>query len=69
VTLGSSAAAKVRLVVWCKACQHEVEPDRAEMAARYDAETPVLDWRERPVCSRRGSRQADMVVSGSKWRE
>jgi len=27
------------------------EPDPAEMAARYDAETPVLDWRERLVWS------------------
>jgi hypothetical protein len=27
--------------------------------------TPVLDWRERLVCSRCGSRQADMVVSGT----
>jgi hypothetical protein len=27
------------------------EPDPADMAARYGAETPVLDWRERLVCS------------------
>jgi hypothetical protein len=36
-------------------CQHQVEPDPAEMAARYGAETPVLDWRERLVCSKCGS--------------
>jgi hypothetical protein len=30
-------AAQVRLIVWCKACQHQVEPDPAEMAARYAA--------------------------------
>jgi len=38
----------------------------AEMAARYGAETSVLDWRERLVCSKRGSREIDMVVTGTK---
>jgi hypothetical protein len=42
------------------------EPDPAKMAARYGAETPVLDWRERLVCSRCASRQVDMVVSRGK---
>jgi|HubBroStandDraft_6_1064221.scaffolds.fasta_scaffold174175_2 hypothetical protein len=36
------------------------------MAARHGAETPVLDWPERLVCSRRGSRQVDIVVTGTK---
>jgi hypothetical protein len=36
------------------------------MAARYGAETPVLDWRERLLPSRRDSRQVDMVVSGTR---
>ena len=40
MTLGSAAAAQVRLIVWCKACQHQVEPDPAEMAARYGAAQP-----------------------------
>jgi hypothetical protein len=31
MTLGAAAAAGVRLVVWCKTCQHQVEPDPAEM--------------------------------------
>jgi hypothetical protein len=65
-TLGSSAAARVRLIVWCKACQHQVEPDPAEMAARYGAETPVLDWRDRLVCSQCGEHQVDMVVTGER---
>jgi len=30
------------------------------MATGYDAEPPVLDWRERLVCSRCGSREAEM---------
>jgi hypothetical protein len=27
--------AKFAEIVWCKACQHQLEPDPAEMAARY----------------------------------
>jgi hypothetical protein len=68
MTLGGAAGAQVRLIVRCKACQHQVEPDPAEMAARYGADTSVLDWRERLVCSRCGGRQADMVVTGTKRR-
>jgi len=60
MTLGNAAAAHVRLIVWCKECQHQVEPDPAEIAARYGAETPRLDWRERLFCSRCGSREPDM---------
>jgi hypothetical protein len=52
----------------CKSCQHQVEPDPAEMAARSGADTSVLEWRERLVCSRCGRRQADMVVTGTKRR-
>jgi len=66
MTLGSAAAAQVRLIVWCKACQHQVEPDPAEMAARYGAETSVLDWRDRLICSQCGSRRVDMVVTGKR---
>jgi hypothetical protein len=39
MTLGVAAVAGVRLIVWCKECQHQVEPDPAEMAARYGEET------------------------------
>jgi hypothetical protein len=46
MTLGNAATAKVRFIVWCLDCQHQVEPDPAEIAARYGADTPVLDWRE-----------------------
>jgi hypothetical protein len=66
MTLGTAAATQVRLIVWCNKCQHQVEPDPAEMAARYCAETSVLDWRARLVCSRCGGRQVDMVVTGTK---
>jgi Zn finger protein HypA/HybF involved in hydrogenase expression len=65
MTLGNAAAARVRLIVWCKDCRHQIEPDPAEMAQRYGAETTVPDWRERLICSQCGSRQIDMVVTGA----
>jgi hypothetical protein len=52
MTLGNAVGAGVRLIIWCRDCSHQVEPDPAEMTARYGAETPVLDRRERLVCSR-----------------
>jgi hypothetical protein len=51
MTLSNAAAARVRLIVWCKECHHQVEPDPAAMAAQYGAETPVPDWRKRLICS------------------
>jgi hypothetical protein len=66
MTLGGAAAAQLRLIVWCKDCQHQVEPDPAEMAQRYGAATTVLDWSARLVCSRCGSRQIDTVVTGER---
>jgi hypothetical protein len=69
MTLGNAAAARVRLIVWCKDCRHQVEPDPAEQAQRYGAKMTVLDCRERLVCSRCGSRRVDGVVSGGKWRK
>jgi hypothetical protein len=65
---GNAAAAQVRLIVWCKSCQHQVEPDPAEMARQYGSETSVLDWRGRLVCSRCKSREVDMVVTGTTRR-
>jgi hypothetical protein len=37
MTLGDAAAAGVRIIVWCKACQRQVEPNPAELAERYGA--------------------------------
>jgi hypothetical protein len=45
MTFGNAAAARVRLIVWCKACGHRVEPDAAGMAARSGAKTAVPEWR------------------------
>jgi hypothetical protein len=64
-TLGSTAAAHLRLIVWCKDCRHHVEPDPVEMAERYGAETTVPDWAARLVCSQCGSPRVNMVVSGT----
>ena len=68
MTLGNATGALVRLIVWRKACGHQVEPDPAETAERYGAETPVPEWRERLVCSKCGSRAVDMVVTGTERR-
>ena len=35
MTLGNAAETGVRLIVWCKECNHQVEPDPAEQAERY----------------------------------
>jgi hypothetical protein len=29
MTLGNAAAARVRLIVWCKECRYQIEPDPA----------------------------------------
>jgi hypothetical protein len=44
MTLGGAAAAGVRLIVWCCDCQHQVEPDPAEMAVPYGAGTTATHW-------------------------
>src|SRR5216684_4617490 len=51
MTLGSAAAAGVRLIVWCWDCRHQVEPDPAEHSIRYGPQTAVLDWKARLVCA------------------
>jgi hypothetical protein len=65
-TLGSTAEAHLSLIVWCKDCRHQIEPDPAEMAERYGAEMTVPDWAARLVCGKCGSRQVNMVVSGRR---
>ena len=68
MTLGNAAAARVRLIVWCKACGQRAEPGAAEMAERYGADMAVPEWRDRLVCSACGSRNVDMVVTGTERR-
>jgi hypothetical protein len=64
-TLGDAASAHVRLVVWCRDCQHRVEPDPADHAARYGADPAVIDWVKRLKCSQCGSRSVDFVLTGA----
>jgi Zn finger protein HypA/HybF involved in hydrogenase expression len=66
MTRQSAAAAHLRLTVWCKACRHQMNLDPAEQARWYGLETPVSEWRRRLVCSQCGSRNVDMVVTGTK---
>jgi Zn finger protein HypA/HybF involved in hydrogenase expression len=66
MTLGNAAAARVRFIVWCLDCRHQIEPEPAEMAERYGAGTTVPDWHARFVCGQCGSRRVDMVVSGTE---
>jgi hypothetical protein len=68
MTLGNAAAAGVRLVVWCRDCGRQVEPDPGEMVERYGAETTVHDWHARLVCAGCGSRQIDFVATGTERR-
>jgi hypothetical protein len=35
-----AAAARLRLIVWCRDCRYQVEPDPAEMAERYGPRLP-----------------------------
>jgi hypothetical protein len=60
--LGNAAAAGVRLIVLCRHCDHQVEPDPLTRADRYGADMPVTDWREQLVCSKRG-RHDNMIAS------
>ena len=57
MTLGNAAAARIWLILWCRYCGHQVEPDPAEMAVRRGPNTSMLDRRQRLVCSRCGSRR------------
>jgi hypothetical protein len=66
MTLGGAAVARVRFIVWCKACRHQVEPDPTEMARRYGPETAVADWHKRLVYSQCGSHDTDFVVTGDR---
>ena len=68
MTLGNAAAAPVRLIVWCKDCQHQIEPDPAQQAARYGPDTTIPDWHKRLVCSACGSHNVDKVVTSTQPR-
>jgi hypothetical protein len=69
MTLGNAAAARVRLIVWCKACgaRRAVTVSSPISPSRRGDVVPTCrfpEWRERLVCSACGSWNIDMVVSG-----
>jgi hypothetical protein len=66
LTLGRALAARVRLIVWCKSCGYQVEPDSAQQAERYGEETTVIDWAAWLRCSKHGGSEVDFVVSGAR---
>jgi hypothetical protein len=66
MTLGGAAAAQVRLIVWCRDCHHQVEPDPVEQAERHGAEMTVPEWQERLVCSKCGGCDIDLVATGRR---
>jgi hypothetical protein len=66
LTLGQALAAHVRLIVWCKSCNHRAEPDVATQVAQHGAEMTVIDWARLLRCTECGERDADFVVSGGE---
>jgi hypothetical protein len=44
MTLGQAVAAHVRLIVWCKSCNHRAEPDIATLVAQHGSGMTVIDW-------------------------
>jgi len=65
LTLGGALAARVRLIVCCKACGHRAEPDVAEQVAHHGSGMTVIDWTARLRCQDCGERSADFVISGA----
>ena len=66
LTLGQVVAARVRLIVWCRACQHRFEPETAALAEEHGAATTLLTWTRRLRCRECGARDADFVVTGER---
>ena len=65
LTLGQALAAHVRLIVWCKSCNHRADPDVATQVVQHGSEMPVPDWARLLRCTECGERDADFVVSGA----
>jgi hypothetical protein len=69
LTLGQALTAHVRLIVWCKSCNHRVEPDIAPRVARHGSGMTVIDWARLLRCTECGARDADFVVAGGeRWK-
>jgi hypothetical protein len=68
ITLGNAANAKVRRSCGARRAAIRSSLMLPQMAERYGANTAVPEWRERLVCSACGSRNVDMVVTGTERR-
>ncbi len=66
MTLGNASAARVRLIVWCLDCWHEVEPELRRDGEAVRCQMSIPDWHSRLVCSHCGSLRVDMVVTGTE---
>jgi len=66
LTLGQALAAHVRIIAWCKSCNHRAEPDIATQVAQHGAGMPVPDWARLLRCTECGAREADFVVTGER---
>jgi hypothetical protein len=66
MTLGQALAAHVRLIVWCKGCNHRADPDIATQVAQHDSGMTVIDWARLLRCNECGARDADFVVTGER---
>ena len=66
MTLGVAAAAGVRLIVWCKDCQHQVEPGPRGDGPAIRQSDLGSQWRERLVCSRSRAGMCDKAATGKQ---
>ena len=51
LNFGQAVAAKVQLIVWCKACPHRFEPETAELAEQHGDATTLPAWARRVRCT------------------
>jgi hypothetical protein len=56
LTLGQALAAHVRLIVWCKSCNHRAEPDMTTQVAQHGSGMTVIDWARLLCCTECGAR-------------
>ena len=63
LTLGQALTAHIRIIAWCKSCNHRAEPDIATQVAQHGAGVAVIDWARLLCCAECGARDADFVVT------
>jgi hypothetical protein len=68
MTLGNAANAQVRLIICARRAAIGSSLTLPGWLKRYGADTPVHYRRRRLVCSRWGSRNVDLAVTGTEQR-